>query len=161
MTKTKTILAVLILLIIGGLYWYVYGDAFQKPAIEIGLSFREARAAAMRRGPPAARPGRPAVPLGFALGHEYRLTAVKVVELAAFKSNRFALPVWELVSASNSVPLRYFDYGQNIRGMHPAMTNARPEPLASNLTYRIFIEAGKKLKGQRDFTLDEDAQPPK
>jgi hypothetical protein len=158
MTRNKTILATAVVVIIGVLYCYVYRDAFQKPVIQIFHIYGR-RAMAMRNRP-GNRGDSSASPVTFGMGHEYRLTSVRVVALDEYKTNRYALSLWELVSDSNSVPTRAFDYGKPIRGMHAAVTNARPDPLMSNVTYRLFVEAGKKLKGEHDFILGEENRPP-
>ena len=161
MTRNKLILTAVFLLVVGGLYWYVYKDDFATPTIQVGHSYRTK---VQRRGAaplPPSRNDNLAAPLVFTFfGKEYRLTSVKVVSLEAYKSNRFIIPLWEMVSSSNSAPVKDFKYGQNIPGMQPAVTNARPEPLASNVTYRLFVQAGKKLKGQCDFTLGDNLPPP-
>lgn len=97
--------------------------------------------------------------VNFTLGNPYRLTALKVVSVSALESNKYALPVWELKSDSNSAPIKMFAYGERIRGMKPALENTRPEPLEPGTTYRLFVESGS-LKAQHDFSLDADGRPP-
>jgi hypothetical protein len=97
--------------------------------------------------------------INFTLGNPYRLTALKVVSVSELESNKYALPTWELKSDSNSAPVKMFSYGDRIRGMKPAIDNAKPEPLEPGTTYRIFVEAGS-LKAQHDFTADAAAGPP-
>jgi hypothetical protein len=80
------------------------------------------------------------------------LTEIKVVSLADFQKNPGTLPVWHLVSDSNSVPVKNFIYGTGIRGMRPAIASSEPAELATNLVYRIFIKAGR-AKGDRDFEI--------
>jgi len=87
----------------------------------------------------------------FNLGHPYNLTSVRVVSVSALESNKYALPVWELKSDSNSAPTEVFFYGQWIRGMKPAVKGTRPERLEPGTKYRLFVEAGS-LKAQHDFT---------
>lgn len=89
--------------------------------------------------------------VNFSFDQPYPLKYLKVVSISALESNKYALPVWELKSDSNSVPIKYFIYGQGIRGMHPAVKGTRAEPLEPGTKYRLFIESGR-LKGQRDFT---------
>ena len=96
--------------------------------------------------------------VNFTLGTPFRLTSLKVVSVTALQSNKYALPVWELKSDSNSVPIKMFSYGERIRGMKPAIENIRPEPLEPGTTYRLFVEAGS-LKAQHDFTADTAARP--
>ncbi len=95
--------------------------------------------------------------INFILGNSYQLTALKVVSVSALSSNKYALPVWELKSDSNSVPIKVFSYGERVRGMKPIVSNARPDPLVAGEAYRIFIEAGAS-KAQHDFT--PSANPP-
>ena len=91
----------------------------------------------------------------FGLDRPYRLTEVKVVRLADWQTNNSTLPLWHLVSVSNSVPTRRFSYGAAIGGMKPAVANLWPKPLETNITYRLFLVAGP-VKGQHDFVA-----PPK
>lgn len=89
--------------------------------------------------------------MAFDLDHPYRLTEVEVVQLSDWQTNKFTQPLWHLVSDSNSVPTKKFYYGVAIRGMKPAVANIWPEPLETNVTYRLFLTAGS-VKGQHDFT---------
>lgn len=86
----------------------------------------------------------------FNLGHPYRLTEVKVVRLSDWQTNKFTLPLWLLISDSNSVPIKGFYYGAQIRGMKPAVPRIRPQPLETNVIYRLFLSVGS-LKGEHDF----------
>ncbi len=88
----------------------------------------------------------------FGLNRQLQLTDIKVVMLSALQTNKNALPFWHLVSDSNSVPVKSFFYGQTIRGLKPAVVGVRPQPLETNVTYRLFVEAGK-IKGEHDFKL--------
>jgi len=90
--------------------------------------------------------------LMFILNAEVEFTEIKVVPLAGLETNKNIVPVWHLVSDSNSVPLKVFPYGQMIHGMRPAIKGVRAEPLESNVPYRLCITAGK-IKGARDFEL--------
>ena len=96
--------------------------------------------------------------IGFGLGQPLKLTEIKVVSLAEWQTNNRAVALWHLVSDSNSVPVRSFYYGQNLRGMHPYIGGEHPHPLATNQTYRLFVAAGK-IKGQHDFQLGVVAPP--
>ena len=88
----------------------------------------------------------------FGVNPPVRFTELKVVPLAVFETNKNVEPVWHLVSDSNSAPVRTFYYGQFIRGMRPAINGIRAEPLETNVTYRLFVTAGR-IKGQHDFDL--------
>jgi hypothetical protein len=97
--------------------------------------------------------------VNFSLGNSYQLTSLRVVSVTALQSNKYALPVWELKSESNSAPVKIFSYGQRIRGMEPIVSNAKPEPLTPGETYRLFVEVGTH-KLEHDFTADANAAPP-
>jgi hypothetical protein len=90
--------------------------------------------------------------LQFGVSRELRLTEIRVVPLAAWETNRHALPLWHLVTESNSVPVKSFDYGRNIPGLHPALKGTHAELPETNVTYRLFITAGK-FSAQHDFIL--------
>jgi hypothetical protein len=94
----------------------------------------------------------PAPPITFNLQGDYKLTEIKVVLLAAWQTNQNALPVWHLISDSNSVPVDSFAYGRRIRGMKPAVPGATALPLEPNVAYRLFVAAGK-TRGQHDFKV--------
>jgi hypothetical protein len=96
--------------------------------------------------------------VNFSLGDSYQLTSLKVVSLSEFESNKYALPIWELKSDSNSAPVKMFFYGERLRGMKPPVSNARPEPLAPGQSYRLFVEAGS-VKAQHDFTCETNDVP--
>ena len=94
----------------------------------------------------------PAPLITFNLQGDYNLTEIKAVPLAAWQANPNAQPVWHLVSDSASVPVESFIYGESIRGMKPAVPGAQALPLDPNVTYRLFVAAGK-TRGQHDFKI--------
>lgn len=136
---------------VAGVYLYQYRDWFRKAHIQIAHSFRPL---GLDRLP---KPGAPP-PLNsvlFRMDHDYKLTSVKIVPIPALETNKFAHPIWELDSDSNSIPLQTFAYGQGIRGMHPPAKGVKPEPLETNIPYRLIVQAGT-VQGQHDFTITED-----
>ena len=90
--------------------------------------------------------------VAFGIDRECKLTDVKVLAVAELATNKYALPVWHLVSDSNSIPVKGFNYGEHIRGMRPQIKGARPDALESNATYRLLVQA-KGQKGQHDFKI--------
>jgi hypothetical protein len=88
----------------------------------------------------------------FILEGRYQLTEIKVVDLAAYQKSPVTPPVWHLLSDSGSVPLKEFVYGERIRGMKPAFEGDEPQPLETNVTYRLFVTAGG-IKGTHDFKI--------
>jgi hypothetical protein len=95
---------------------------------------------------PSFRPSRRADatvwPVVFTLNDDFRLTSVKVIAFEGDKFNAKADAVWQLVTDSNSVPTRFFRYGQTVQGMKPAVKDARPKPLEPGVLYRLLVEAG-------------------
>ena len=137
----------LVLAAIGLAIVYVvwFSDWFSPKTIKIYHAIRGGRQMAAARG--NADPD-----LKFGLQPASRIRELKVVPLAQYETNKDVLPVWHLVSDSNSIPLKMFFYGQYIGGMHSAIKGAHADELESNVTYRMFISTGK-LTGQHDFEL--------
>jgi hypothetical protein len=81
-----------------------------------------------------------------------KLTEVKVVPLDSYKTNSATPAVWHLISDSNSIPVQRFFYGQRIWGMKPFAAGLPPQPLETNVTYRLFVVAGRE-KGEHDFEI--------
>jgi hypothetical protein len=79
-----------------------------------------------------------------------KLTELKVVRLSEWQTNHDAVPVWHLISSSNSVPVGKFPYGLNIRGMQPALAGTHAQPLEPGVMYHIILKAGR-AKGEHDF----------
>ena len=144
----KKILIALAVLLVGGIYAYVYRDWFKPQQVQIFHRISAARAG--RRARFGQNAGGPSV--AFGLDRKLKLTDVRVVSLAALATNAEVLPVWHLVSASNSVPVKGFMYGEYIRGMSPYVKGARPQPLETNVTYRLLLRAGSQT-GQHDFKI--------
>ncbi len=92
----------------------------------------------------------PVDPIVFGLNRKLKLTAIKVVALSDLETNKYPHALWNLVSESNSPPVKSFNYGAAVPGMHPAVKGIAPEPLQPDVGYRLFIEAGSK-KAQHDF----------
>ena len=90
--------------------------------------------------------------LNFGVSRQLKLTEIKVVPLAAWTTNSHVLPLWHLVTESNSVPVKTFFYGQFIPGLHPAIKGTHSEMPETYVVYRIFVTAGK-FKAEHDFEL--------
>jgi hypothetical protein len=154
MTKKQCITLLFALLAVAGVYYYLFLDTRGRPDIQISHTLRADNSALLRRnaGTPLENIPKRVI---FALQGAYKLTELKVVSISELATNEHALPVWHLVSDSNSIPIRGFFYGERIRGMRSAIKDAAPEPLATNVPYRLYVEAGR-LKAQHDFTLGGD-----
>jgi hypothetical protein len=88
----------------------------------------------------------------FGLEGKYQLTEIKIVDLAKFEADPLTPTLWHLISDSNSLPVQRFIYGQRIQGMRPSFKGDLPQPLETNVTYRLFVTAGA-AKGIHDFSI--------
>jgi hypothetical protein len=144
----KNWLMMIVLIALAGVYVFYFTGWFRPKIIHITHTSR-----AFGRRPGATVAGRPApVSIAFSLEIPCRLTEVKVVPLAAWQTNPNTMPVWHLVYSSNAAPMKIFFYGQRLRGMKPEISGAQAEPLQPNVTYRLFLTAGR-AKGQHDFEV--------
>jgi len=144
----KNWLMVIGLLVLAGVYVFYFTDWFKPKIVHIAHT---SRALGQRfGGNTGVNPA--ALSITFSLEPPCKLTEIKVVPLAAWQTNQNTLPVWHLVAGSNSAPVKIFGYGQRIRGLKPEVPGAQPEPLQPNVTYRLFVTAGKAT-GQHDFVL--------
>ncbi len=89
-------------------------------------------------------------PITFGFDRRLKLNDLKVIPLSALQTNKYPQPIWHLISESNSIPTKDFYYGQLIKGMHPAIKGAVPDPLQPGVEYRLFVEA-ENFKGEHDF----------
>jgi hypothetical protein len=153
MTKKNVIVLAITLVAVIGFYLYLFRDSSAPKIIHISHTIR--LNPAYLRHPPAGSPDDVPRLINFVLNGALKLTSVKVVPAAEFETNKYAHPLWELVSDSNSVPTRTFTYGLHIKGMHPSVKGATPDPLVPNVPYRLLVET-KSIKGQHDFTVTED-----
>ena len=152
MTKNNilnNILLIVAVVVLGGVYVVYFTDWFKPKTVQIFHTSRNLR-------PRAARPGTGAsgaLPnLIFGINQQLKLTEIRVVAADVYQTNQNALPLWHLVSDSNSVPVKQFFYGQYIGGMRPAVKGVRPQMLDTNITYHLIVQAGA-VKGEHDFEL--------
>ncbi len=137
-------LLILIAVTLMVVYAVYFTDWFQPKTIEI---FHTSRMVHSRKHRTETEPS-----LIFGLNRSLRLTEIKVVPLADYRTNPATPPLWHLVSDSNSVPVKAFTYGQSIRGLKPVLTGFSAQPLTNGVVYRIIVVAGS-FKGQHDFEL--------
>lgn len=149
MTRKKVIVSVIAMVGLGGLSLYLNKDWFARQTIQI-THRASPWLAQVRRGrrPASDAPGNPVT---FSLNKYYGFNSIKVYVTSEIETNKYAHPVWELVSESNSVPTMTFGYGDYVRGMHPAVKNTRPDPLEPGVKYRLVVKVGDEI-GQHDFT---------
>ena len=144
MTKKNAIL-IGVAVILAAVYVVYFTDWFKPKTVQIFHTVRtpHTRKAKAKKVEPM---------LVFGINQKLKLTEIKVVPAAEFNTNQFTLPLWHLVSDSNSVAVSSITYGQPIRGLKPAIKGAVPQTLATNVTYRLIVTADT-IKGEHDFVL--------
>ena len=141
--------------LLGAAYVYFFTDLFSKETIQIIPQIRPGRPSNVSRSGDIP----PVYPVSFSFDGKYQLTLVKVMAADDLKTNKYASPLWHLVSDSNSAPTKAIVYGYPIKGMKPAIERTRPEPLQPNIPYVLFVQAGK-IKGQTNFFTKEVVSGP-
>jgi hypothetical protein len=144
-TKQWMLILLTIMLAVGSLY--LNRDWFAKNSIQV---YHRSRPARFLTGRFSAGSDIESTMFGF--DRWLKLTSIKLVPIETLKTNKYAHPVWELVSDSNSVPTKDFTYGVRIRGMRLPIDGITPEPLQPGVPYRLFVQAGRN-KITYDFTL--------
>ena len=150
MTRKEWMLVVLTVILLA-VYAVYFTDWFKKQTVHISHTVRptpQARRMSQDTG----------AIISFGFDRPLRLKEVSLVPLAEWQTNHLTAPLWHLVSDSNSVPVTYFVYGGRIRGMKPALPGSRPQPLATNTVYRLFVTAGK-IAGEHDFQIGPPVLP--
>jgi hypothetical protein len=143
--RKRELIWVGVLLLACGLYARYFTGWFVKRQITINASWRP-----NRRGN-----GSGDAVLFFTLNDAFKLTSLKVIPLDDDdKFNPQSPPVWNLIADSNSMPVRAFLYGQHIKGMKPALPDARPDSLEPGMSYRMVVSAGD-VTGYTDFRTRE------
>lgn len=149
MSKTKIITITILILGLTGLSLYLNKDSFRSDGIQITHRLSPW----MRDKRPNTRANDLSVPVTFMLNGFYKLTSVRVFESAKVETNKYAVPVWRIISDSNSVPTSSFNYGSYIKGMHPEAKGTRPEALQPGVTYRLVVVTDQKLEARHEFTI--------
>jgi hypothetical protein len=147
--KAKVLLACAVLL--GIAYVIFFTDLFRKQHIQIITLVRPDRASTI----PRPRDSSPVYPVSFRFNKSYKFTSIKVVNATQYTTNKFILPLWHMVSDSNSVPRNAIVYGApKIPGMRSAVARVKPQPLEAGVEYILLVEAGR-LKAQTNFVARE------
>ncbi len=142
----KNISVVALVVLLGALSLYLNRDWFAPEVIQISHRSIAPRGW-MQRGPAAKASANPVV---FIINKNLKLTSVRVVVVADAETNKFPHAIWNLVSDSNSVPVKDFLYGAPIRGLKLAIKGVGADPLEPGVNYRILVEAGSQ-KMAHDF----------
>jgi len=147
MTKKQMVLLVAVALV--GVYLCFFTKWSASEGIQITHAVRPP-SSAKRPRPNASDLGRPVSPVAFTLNRKCRLTELKVVIADEVATNKYAHPLWHLVSKSASAPTKGFVYGGYLRGMRSKIPEADADPLQPNVTYRLILQTGD-LKLEHDF----------
>jgi len=148
MSKSKFLAVVISIFGLAGLSLYVNRDWFAERTIHI--SHRVSPwAAKAPRGRRVAPPG-PGNPVAFNFDPFCRFSSIKVFIAPEIETNKYAHPIWDLTTDSNSIPTGTFTYGERIRGMRPTVKGATADPLQPGVVYRLVVQTdGRQL--QHDF----------
>jgi len=139
--------------VLGGLYVGFFTDWFRDRPIRIEHTTRPLRDAWRGDGTRLDPSRRPGLDVSFSLHGNYRLTSVKVVPLADYRTNRFAHPLWHVVSEDGSDPVNSIAYGRTLPGMEPSVAGAEADPLRPDVEYRLLVET-RNGEGEHDFMLE-------
>ena len=152
----RNITLVILLIFVSAAAIYLFKDWFRSEPIHIAYMVRPTnmtknpqKAGAPDRFAPSGKPG---YNVTFSLNQDVRLKAVRVYDLADVQTNTYPQPIWNLISESNSPPLKSFTYGGRIRGLHTSVKGAVIDPLVPGQSYRLVIET-KDQQAERDFQI--------
>jgi len=145
----------LLLLLTGtllGVIFYLSRGWFAPSDIQIGSTIRPNRLSErqQKRLGPAVK--HQPYTVSFFFNKKLKLESVKLVKLQELETNRFAHPLWELASASNSVPVKNIVYGVPVRRMRPTVKGAQADVLEPNVPYRLLLKTTEQ-EASYDFTL--------
>jgi hypothetical protein len=146
----KHVMLVALAVLLGGISLYLNKDWFASDDIHIFHRSRPARGGFFRRNPKRPEPQPAVQPLFFSFDRKLKLTSLKVIPVQELETNRHPHPIWNLISDSNSVPVKDLIYGRPIPGMRPTVKGATPDPLQPGVKYRLLIESGSR-KVEHDF----------
>jgi hypothetical protein len=131
---------IIVLLVLGLVYYHFFAGRGPKPIVILAAWH------------PTVTHGVPDYTMYFTLNDDFKLKTLEVVPLDEDgKVNPSIPPVWNLISDSNSAPVRAFPYGHHIPGMKPALAHVKPDPLTPGVVYRITVSTGA-VTGSKDFT---------
>lgn len=149
MSKTKLISTILLVLGLAAWCLYLNRDSFASQPIQISH-----RVSPWLRGPQARQlgPMDKASPVVFSFDKFYKFTEIQVFYAADLATNKYAHPLWHLVTKSNSFPTASLTYGQWLRGMAPNVQGARPDPLEPGVTYTLVVKTVQDKTAKHDFT---------
>lgn len=151
MDKKRLLLLLLVVLSLGAIF-HLSRDWFTPADIQIGSTIRPNRLPERqqkRLGPAVEH--RPYT-VSFFFNRKISLESVKVVKVHEIETNRFAHPLWGLVSDSNSIPVKSITYAVAVRGMRPQVKGVQADMLQQGVPYRLLLTTTEQ-EASYDFTL--------
>lgn len=148
MSKQKLAGLLILILALGGLCLYLNRDWFAEQPIQISH-----RISPWMNVPRSRRASPPTQfnPVVFSFGGYYRFKEIKVVLADEIATNKYAHPLWHLISETNSYPTATLAYGERLRGMTPPVKGSVADPLEPGVKYRLLVKTDHKT-AEHDFT---------
>jgi hypothetical protein len=148
MSQKKLLLSLLLLLALGGLCLYLNRDSFADRPIQISHRISPwLQSSRARRADPLNNYS----PVVFSFNRYYRFSEIKVVLVEEIATNKYAHPLWHLVSETNSFPTASFAYGERLRGMSPKVKGSTADALEPGVKYRLMVRTVGK-EAEHDFS---------
>ncbi len=144
--------------VLAGISLYLNRDWFASKDIHIYHRSLPDRASLIRGRKPVRNNDSPTDPIFFGFDRKLKLTSVEVFPVKELETNKYAHPIWHLVSDSNSVPVKDITYGALIKGMRPALKAATPDDLQPGEDYRLVIHTASSEKAEHDFVPNPRTQ---
>lgn len=151
MRKKRLLLALLAVVLLGAAL-YLSKDWFASSDIQIGSTIRPNRLSERQQNRLGPALKHQPYTVSFFFNRKYQLESLKVVKAQEIDTNRFAHPLWELISNSNSIPVKTLTYGVPIRGMRPEVKGAQADVLQQGVPYRLLLKIGGR-EVSHDFTV--------
>ena len=149
--------------VLGGISLYLNQDWFAKDNIQIVHRSRPARGVFFRRGKRAVTQAA-VEPLFFSFDRKLKLTSLKVIPVQEIETNKYPHPIWDLISDSNSVPIKdlmlrhaYPRHAARRQGRHPRSAAARREIPAPDRSG--FAQGRARLRAGGGHALTGPARP--
>jgi hypothetical protein len=150
----RNLIFIVVLALAAGSGVYAFKDWLKPEPIQIAYTVRPIQpsrnsAPTEDQYPPSGKAG---YNVTFAFNQKLNLTAVKVFSLQDAMTNKYPYPLWNLVSDSNTPPVKSLIYGAHIPGLRPSVKGATADPLEAGGSYRLVIIAGD-VRTEKDFHI--------
>ena len=148
MSKNKLLASLALILALGGLCLYLNRGRFADKPIQI--SHRISPWLQKSRTRRADLPTK-ANPVVFSFDRYCKFTEIRVVSALEIATNKYAPPLWHLVSDTSSVPTASFAYGERVGSMRPKVEGSSADPLEPGVKYRLMVKTTDK-EAEHEFS---------